>query len=668
MKIYQNIFLFKILFLINLFFVGKINVSSQETQNPSFIILENTHILEYKNKKNIILDGKVRLLFGKNRLEADRISFDLNKKNLNATGKVLLSAPNFGEIQCSTLLYSLQSNEILLTDIRSNIEGLYLKSKEARILNGSILQLKDSSFTTCELQPPHYTLKAKRLKVASKDKLIGSGITFSISKIPLIYLPYYYQDLKDNRPFIQLKPGHNSHKGFYIKSSCNYSVNKKNFGSIYLDLYQKLGVGFGFEHRKVSLNKLIFIYGYFIDEALKRKRYESRLWFQYDFKPNVKFSMVLTCLSDRFVIRDYNEELGRNIADNPRSNFDISCNWKNALLRVGIKAEKKWAKGGIENNLYPYISGVKFKTPLKGTAWYHGGSFKSSLYLSSKGLRKKRHEAFFNYEFSGKVLSIKDAKFLSTFGFALKESNLALDETSKLNKILYWQPTFSTKVNKLLKIKVKNLLLAENTLNNKSWTLKNIGVFGELNLSLLKRFDIEIEKILLCPANYIFARKKNSFTTLRVTSKPFKNSNLKVETIFKKNKLKTKSLYGIFSISRSLMDLKIEYKAHSGISNHKKDLYSSEVSTILNLRPTETTRLKVDLCYNLSSKIFNEIQLTISKDLHCWEGILSIKRRSNLHQTITQVWIDFRLKNLKGKGFNSHRGSGKLDFGINDIF
>ena len=58
------------------------------------------------------------------------------------------------------------------------------------------MTMDEGYMTTCDLDEPHYRMGAHRMDIFQKDKAIIHGMKIYLGKIPVMYLPYYVQDLK----------------------------------------------------------------------------------------------------------------------------------------------------------------------------------------------------------------------------------------------------------------------------------------------------------------------------------------------------------------------------------------------------------------------------------------------------------------------------------------
>jgi len=56
-----------------------------------------------------------------------------------------------------------------------------------------------SAFTSCELDVPHYTFRAKQIKMVSRDVLVAWPVVLYVSRVPIFWLPFFAADIRQGR-------------------------------------------------------------------------------------------------------------------------------------------------------------------------------------------------------------------------------------------------------------------------------------------------------------------------------------------------------------------------------------------------------------------------------------------------------------------------------------
>jgi len=186
-------------------------------------------------------------------VKADYLKINLTTNLLFASGEVLFKQDDT-ETYCEELTYNWETKKIILLRLRGELTGEGIKGKVyyqgERMENfPETVEIAEGSFTTCELEEPHYRIVAKEMIIYPKDKIIARNISWYEGKIKIITLPYFliFLDRKTQQPILP-KIGQNSKDGWFIKTYFNYYVDEKSYGTLYIDWLEKKGIGTGVEH------------------------------------------------------------------------------------------------------------------------------------------------------------------------------------------------------------------------------------------------------------------------------------------------------------------------------------------------------------------------------------------------------------------------------------
>jgi len=107
---------------------------------------------------------------------------------------------------------------------------------------------KKASLTSCDEEPPHYRLRASRIYLAPERYFLAYNTVFFVGKVPVFYFPVIYKPLSGGTPFVSsFFPGYDERNGVYVKSNYVYRVNPQTRTKVYLDYFEKRGIGMGGE-------------------------------------------------------------------------------------------------------------------------------------------------------------------------------------------------------------------------------------------------------------------------------------------------------------------------------------------------------------------------------------------------------------------------------------
>lgn len=136
------------------------------------------------------------------RLEAGYIIFDLEKGLATATGILdssgnLVQKPIFtdkGQVyQTDTMVYNFNSQKARIKRIITQEGEGYLHGEKVKMVGQEVLYVRNSSFTTCNLEHPHFKINTNRAKVIVGKKIVTGPAFLEIKDVPTpIFVPFGY--------------------------------------------------------------------------------------------------------------------------------------------------------------------------------------------------------------------------------------------------------------------------------------------------------------------------------------------------------------------------------------------------------------------------------------------------------------------------------------------
>lgn len=251
----------------------------------------------------IIAKDKVILKYQDIEIKADYLKINLTTNLLFASGEVLFKQDET-ETNSEELTYNWKTKKIILLRLKGELTGEGIKGKiyyqgEKMENFPETVELTDGSFTTCDLDDPHYHIVAKEMIIYPKDKIIARNISWYEGKTKIITLPYFliFLDRKTQLPILP-KIGQNSKDGWFVKTNFNYYIDEKSYGTLYIDWLEKKGIGTGVEHTweigDENNSGETSLYLYQIKEKDSRKiNLTGRLKYEQEFEVNLKTQLTL---------------------------------------------------------------------------------------------------------------------------------------------------------------------------------------------------------------------------------------------------------------------------------------------------------------------------------------------------------------------------------------
>ncbi|MBU4511403.1 hypothetical protein KJ830_10205 [bacterium] len=201
----------------------------------------------------VIAKDGVLLKYQDIEIKADYLKINLTTNLFIASGEVFFIQEET-ETYCEEISYNWKTEKTILLRFKAELTGEGIKGKvyyqgEKMENFPETTEISGGSFTTCELEEPHYHIVAKEMIIYPEDKIIARNISWYEGNIKIITLPYFliFLDRKTQQPIIP-KIGQNSTDGWFIKANFNYFADEKSYGTLYIDWLEKKGVGAGIAH------------------------------------------------------------------------------------------------------------------------------------------------------------------------------------------------------------------------------------------------------------------------------------------------------------------------------------------------------------------------------------------------------------------------------------
>lgn len=163
--------------------------------------------------RTLDLDGD-RAAVGRDQtiLVADSISYNDSTKRIVARGDtVVLRDPSQGSadvIALGRMTYNVESRRGSVTNISTSVETgetWYLHGAEAAFVSDTLrggqtaFYARNGTITSCDDEVPDYHFKAKEIKLVSKNILVARPAVLYIGDIPVMWLPFIFQDMRSGR-------------------------------------------------------------------------------------------------------------------------------------------------------------------------------------------------------------------------------------------------------------------------------------------------------------------------------------------------------------------------------------------------------------------------------------------------------------------------------------
>ena len=354
-------------------------------------------------KKRILLYGSGDTKYKETNITAERISFDQENGMVQATkvtdtaGKTIgrpVMTDNGQSFESDTMLFNISSRKAKIYNTRSVYGEGYITSQQSkRLADNTIFGFKNT-FTTCDLDTPHFQFRARRIKVIP-DKLVISGpANLEIEGIPTpLFIPFAIFPITQGQRSGILPPQYvvNQQKGIGLENGGYYLGLGDNFdltmrGDVYS--YGSWSLTASPTYRKRykyngGLN-LSFANTRFGDPEVKSEFSTSRdfrvTWnhsMDSKARPGVNFGAAVnfgTSSYNKYNVYDYNTRVNNNIG----SSITFSKTWqgKPYNLTMGLNHSQNLSTRDVSvsfpdatftvNTIYPFQPKEMAGTP----KWY----------------------------------------------------------------------------------------------------------------------------------------------------------------------------------------------------------------------------------------------------------------------------------------------------------
>jgi LPS-assembly protein len=188
---------------------------------------------------NVVVSSKDQHLF------CDRLQLDRVVQEVIAEGDVYLDTPQ-EQVLAQGLTYNFENSTGEFREARVFVDPYQIKGQKIDKVSENYMTMDEGYLTTCDLDEPHYRLGAHRMDIYQHDKAIVHGMKVYLGKVPVMYLPYYVQDLK-NRPIVTFVPGEKKDFGLFLLTTARFQVGSRVKVNLHLDVRERVGLGEGFD-------------------------------------------------------------------------------------------------------------------------------------------------------------------------------------------------------------------------------------------------------------------------------------------------------------------------------------------------------------------------------------------------------------------------------------
>ena len=305
-----------ILLLIGLVIIGGVLIGMRPTafaeDLPKRIPVSVTaDKLDYDRTNDLYTaEGHVRIEQQDIRLDADRVVLDNKTGDVRAEGNVYLR--DKGDTLLSERVevnLNTGAGVIYKGQLYKSKENFHLKGDRIERRSESVYHVENGVFTTCD--EGEWYIKARTLDIDMDRYATGSGVSFNMAGLPMIYTPYLLFPVKRQSGLLIPLVGYGSVDGFLMKNSVFWAINDYQDMTFTSDYRARTGHGTGIEYRYVNSRDSAgkAFYNYFDKFHGGVNQWEFLFQHREEFAEDLSFRADIKLVSDQNYYRDLEKKL-----------------------------------------------------------------------------------------------------------------------------------------------------------------------------------------------------------------------------------------------------------------------------------------------------------------------------------------------------------------------
>jgi LPS-assembly protein len=255
--------------------VGHVKIEQQDIRVEADRIVMNNRTGEAVAEGNVYVVDKGDVLI------ADRIEVNLNTRaGIISKGNLFMSKDNY-----------------------------HLRGERIERRSESVYHVEEGIFTTCD--QGEWYLKAHELDIDLDRYATGSGVSFNMAGLPVLYTPYLLFPVRRQSGLLLPAVGFSSTDGFLMRNAFFWAISDSRDMTFISDYRAKTGHGTGVEYRYVNSRDSAgrAFYNYFNTFHSGVSRWEVRFEHREEFAEDLSFRSDLTLVSDENYYRDLEKRL-----------------------------------------------------------------------------------------------------------------------------------------------------------------------------------------------------------------------------------------------------------------------------------------------------------------------------------------------------------------------
>src|SRR5215831_9820799 len=218
-------------------------------------------------------------------------------------------------------VYNTETKKIRAISGRTESDPYFLAGNDVTSIEGDNAYLiRGGYFTTHDSAKPDFHLRARKIRLYEKDRVIFLNVTAYIGKVPVFWWPYLYQSL-DNAFSFTISPAYYSTWGPSLLTQVTFPITDDIQARLRLDYFGRRGPAIGFEptiEYGKNQSSLARLKTFYINDqnpdinqtaipraGVPESRYRLSLEDHTEFTDSIYGIANITKLSDQYVMQDF---------------------------------------------------------------------------------------------------------------------------------------------------------------------------------------------------------------------------------------------------------------------------------------------------------------------------------------------------------------------------
>jgi len=591
------------------------------------IDLKGDNLTWFYNPPKLVGEGEVKVKLGEISIDAERVEISLDTSELQAIGRVKLCFYPY-TIQGKNLFYNFSKKQGTLEYPQGKEGPIIFRAEKASFFPEGV-ELKNSSFTTCEYERPHYHVKARVIQIYPEEKMVAKGAIFYLGSLPIFWTPLFIYNFREKSHFILPRPGYSEFSGWYVRSGYYLYISPLLQGEFRLDWREKKGWAGGFSFLSNGEKRVTFITYYLKEKNSGQERGMLKIRCLSPFFSRWRLRLSVDYFSDREILENYVYFLSSEEKEVLPSFLSLSNSSSTSIL------EMRWQPRVTSFVDYPEL------LPRLTMGFFQPDIFSSGLYL------KEKTELTNFLQDKNKVLTRAYSRLNLSYP-------LSFLKYFRLKPFLEWKIFYYQEQDKFFQYKIVDgqgcKLFFQLTGKRKDFThelLLTLGYHKEDKLGKeLPVLDVK-ERELLNEQEFtqiklqnFFYRKGSPFLSLELET----NYNLLTRKMEPLNAIlavpfSQSKIYGEFSynfykkeVSYFRWGMQLEGKKHylEGTYSDYPDYDRRLALLAASLKLSEKLSISTQVEYDLEQKSWRKLNFSFDAQIHCLGAKLEIKNKPQI--------------------------------------